>query len=57
MPVDPTRYPADWKDIATATKERAGWRCEWCPLCCTRTLNGLQWGKSGEGEQDEHYFS
>jgi 5-methylcytosine-specific restriction endonuclease McrA len=24
------RYPADWKDVARAVKDRAGWRCEAC---------------------------
>ena len=23
-------YPANWKDLATACKQRAGWRCEEC---------------------------
>jgi 5-methylcytosine-specific restriction endonuclease McrA len=25
------RYPADWKAISLAVRERAGQRCEWCP--------------------------
>lgn len=24
------QYPQDWKDIAKAAKERAGWKCERC---------------------------
>ncbi|MCG7357101.1 hypothetical protein MHL39_10670 [Roseomonas mucosa] len=24
------RYPANWHEISTAAKERAGWRCEMC---------------------------
>lgn len=34
MPVRPEnrgRYPADWKAISHATKERAGWRCQGSP--------------------------
>lgn len=34
MPIRPenrARYPADWKAIAMATKERAGWRCQGSP--------------------------
>lgn len=30
MPMDRSRYPADWDDIARAVKERAGWKCEEC---------------------------
>jgi hypothetical protein len=38
MPIRPEnlkRYPADWKRIATAIKDRAGWRCE-CEGECGR---------------------
>lgn len=30
MPCDYSKYPADWKEISLAIRERAGWRCEWC---------------------------
>lgn len=30
MPIRKEEYPPNWPDIATAAKERAGWRCEWC---------------------------
>lgn len=30
MPMDLSRYPADWMDISLRIRERAGWRCEWC---------------------------
>lgn len=30
MPVDWSRYPADWKDISLRVRKEAGWRCEWC---------------------------
>lgn len=32
MPVDMTRYPANWKDIRTAIQQRAGDACEWCSV-------------------------
>lgn len=31
MPItDWSKYPKNWKDIATAVKERANWTCEFC---------------------------
>lgn len=30
MPMDLSRYPADWTEISQRIRERAGWRCEWC---------------------------
>jgi hypothetical protein len=30
MPMDPSRYPVDWKAISLAVREAAGWKCEWC---------------------------
>lgn len=30
MPMDKTRYPADWKQISLRIRERDGWRCKWC---------------------------
>jgi len=30
MPMDRSKYPADWDAIARKVKERAGWRCERC---------------------------
>ena len=34
MPMDRTKYPPDWDDIATDVKARAGWRCEKCGRQC-----------------------
>ena len=25
-------YPSNWEELASACKERAGWRCEWCGI-------------------------
>lgn len=25
------RYPKDWPAISFSIRERAGWKCEWCP--------------------------
>ncbi len=36
MPVDWTKYPADWKAIALAVKEASGWKCEPCGKQCHR---------------------
>lgn len=30
MPIDVSRYPADWPAISRRIRERADWRCEWC---------------------------
>lgn len=30
MPMDRSRYPADWDRISRRIRERAGWRCEFC---------------------------
>ena len=36
MPVDWNDYPPDWREIALAVKESAGWRCEECGRQCRR---------------------
>ncbi len=36
MPMDRSKYPADWDALATAVKEAAGWRCELCGLPCRK---------------------
>ena len=30
MPMDRSKYPADWEAISLHIRERAGGRCEWC---------------------------
>lgn len=32
MPMDASRYPADWKAISLRIREREGWCCKWCGL-------------------------
>lgn len=34
MPMDRSKYPPDWDDIAERVKEQAGWKCEQCRLQC-----------------------
>lgn len=36
MPVDWSKYPEDWKSIATNLKESVGWICEACGKQCRR---------------------
>ena len=36
MPMERDRYPDDWKEIATAIKEKAGWRCQVCGRQCRK---------------------
>lgn len=30
MPMDKSRYPADWDQISLQRRQQAGWCCEWC---------------------------
>ena len=32
MPMDKSRYPQNWDEIATEVKERANWACQQCGL-------------------------
>ena len=34
--MDKKRYPANWKQIAFAVKEKAEWKCEKCGLQCRK---------------------
>ena len=36
MPMDKSRYPANWKQIAMAVKEAAGWTCQACGKQCRK---------------------
>jgi hypothetical protein len=36
MPVDRSRYPADWPETARRIKAAAGWRCQRCGKQCRR---------------------
>lgn len=36
MPMEKTRYPKDWKKIATIKKDSTGWKCEFCGKQCRR---------------------
>lgn len=41
MPMDRSRYPADWESIAQAIKTQAGWRCQHCGRPCRKP--GEKW--------------
>ena len=41
MPMNRSLYPKDWKTIALAIKEEAGWKCEQCDRPCRPT--GTKW--------------
>lgn len=48
MPMDKTRYPANWGEIAAAVKEAAGWKCAECGKQCRRPGEKLDTpGKAG----------
>src|SRR3990167_5205081 len=32
MPMDRSKYPANWKEISLHIRERDGWKCKWCGL-------------------------
>ena len=36
MPMDRTKYPDNWDDLAFAIKDAAGWKCEACGKQCYR---------------------
>lgn len=36
MPMDWSKYPDDWPDIAAAIKEAVGWQCQVCGKQCYR---------------------
>lgn len=36
MPMDRSRYPANWEEIAQAVKDEANWHCEECHRPCKR---------------------
>lgn len=36
MPIDLSRYPKNWRAIATEVKNRADWHCENCQRPCRR---------------------
>lgn len=36
MPVDWTRYPDNWNEIARACKDAADWKCQDCGMQCRR---------------------
>lgn len=36
MPMEKTRYPADWIEIARSVKDLAGWRCAGCGKQCRK---------------------
>ena len=36
MPVDWSKYPDDWKEIAFEIKEATGWKCQSCGKQCYR---------------------
>lgn len=36
MPMDRSKYPPNWDEIATSVKDAAGWRCEICGKQCRR---------------------
>lgn len=44
MPMDRSRYPPNWDDIARRVKEEAGWTCKRCGRECYRP------GEPVEGE-------
>ena len=34
MPMDRTKYPDNWDEIASSVKDASGWKCEKCKLQC-----------------------
>lgn len=36
MPIDRTRYPKNWDEIALAVKQQANWQCQHCKIQCLK---------------------
>lgn len=36
MPIDRSRYPKNWDDIALAVKQQANWQCRHCKTQCLK---------------------
>jgi 5-methylcytosine-specific restriction endonuclease McrA len=59
MPMDPSRYPKDWKAISLAVREAAGWKCEWCGAPNGEVIErdhkdpGTWWRVPASGEPDD----
>ncbi len=51
MPMDRSRYPANWRAIADAVKEAAGWVCQQCGKQCRRPGQPLVIGHPELGHQ------
>lgn len=49
MPMDRSRYPKNWKEIADGVKRESNWKCEECGLDCfpymTTRLNRSEMAK------------
>lgn len=57
MPMDKSKYPADWKAISLRIRERDGWRCKWCgkPQGYVAVLEPGYWWNATVGRWiDEH---
>ena len=50
MPMDRSRYPADWDAIALAVKENAGWVCRRCGQQCLHPGAGEKLSKSDKAK-------
>lgn len=37
MPMEKHRYPDNWREIATAVKDAAGWKCQQCGNQCRKS--------------------
>lgn len=42
MPIDYRKYPKNWKAIALAVKEAAGWQCQKCGKPCRKAGESLE---------------
>lgn len=57
MPIDRSKYPSDWKKIATGIKEKASWECQECGRPCRRP--GQSWSDFVTfiiEDHNEYYF-
>lgn len=63
MPMDPSRYPENWREISLTVRTKAGWRCQRCGIeqGSTATKSGrpvvLTVAHTGPHKHDKHDLS
>lgn len=54
MPMDRSRYPANWDEIARKIKDKANWQCQECGRPCRKP--GQSWADFVASLDDERWY-